>query len=145
MGPLSIVLIALFLFLAWAASRHNDSIGQAKRTAKLEADAAKAARKAAKEAQRLAGPAPVHGRWSIIYRAAYGDERDMATERIVRITEVKPNLRQIVAWCELRREERTFNLDNIQRAAHAETGEIIDLDAWLVEYRRSRRSRQSKH
>lgn len=60
------------------------------------------------------------------------------TYRYVRILEVKPRLEQIVCWCEMRRAERTFSLPRIERAADGETGELIDVTAWLEDYKRSR-------
>ena len=70
----------------------------------------------------------------------YRDAGDIVTDR-----EVKPNslkgkgavspvtVRAIGAYCLMRKGNRTFRLDRIVHAADPETGEVIDLLAWLSE------------
>lgn len=83
--------------------------------------------------------APVLARWTIRYRSI-----DATTTRTVRITRVHPRKHQIVGWCELRNQERTFSLFAIEEARDATTGEILDLNEWMTAYRRSRRSSKKK-
>lgn len=73
------------------------------------------------------------------WRIQYLDAQGTSSERTVRIQKVKPTNRQIEAWCEMRHERRTFSLDRIQNAVDMDTGEWIEIEHWLDEYKRSRR------
>lgn len=81
---------------------------------------------------------PVLARWTIRYRSS-----SATTTRNVRITRVHPRKHQIVGWCELRGQERTFSLFAIDQALDTDTGEVIDLNEWMAAYRKSRRSKQA--
>lgn len=82
---------------------------------------------------------PKHlARWMI----KYVDARGETTHRVIRVLKVHPNLGQVVAWCELRNDQRTFILDRIEAAADMETGELVTLPDWLRTYRRSRRPKR---
>jgi len=81
------------------------------------------------------GPRTYLARWQIDYFSMGGE----LTRRVIRVERVQPNLRMVHGWCELRRDDRSFHLDLIQDAIDLSTGEVVDLEAWLSDYRRSRR------
>lgn len=69
-----------------------------------------------------AGAAMSRGpRWQI----EYIDFNGRVTRRTIVIQSVSSDGR-IQAWCELRREERTFKVSNIRQAIDADTGEVLD-------------------
>lgn len=73
------------------------------------------------------------------WRIRYSDAQDNASERVIRIHSVKPNLGQVYAWCTMRNAMRTFRIDRMRQAVDLDTGEIIVFDDWIKAYRRSRR------
>jgi len=82
-----------------------------------------------------AAPPPARwiARWKIIYRDADG----VATERIVRITAVRPRLERLEVWCEMRLDARTLTFDGLVAAEDAVTCTPIDFEQWLKETRRT--------
>ena len=80
-------------------------------------------------------PVKIYARWKIRYR----DYAGVSTERVVRVLAVRPRLERLEVWCELRGGERTLSFWGLEEIIDAETGEIIDFDAWLRAYRASRR------
>ncbi|WP_225548113.1 WYL domain-containing protein [Chromobacterium violaceum] len=64
----------------------------------------------------------------------YGDAAGQATEREVNVFGYDPDGGSIEAFCQLRKENRTFRLDRIQRAIDLDTGEelpVTRLRSWL--------------
>lgn len=87
-------------------------------------------------------PTPVFGRWRLNYVTFRDDGTREHTQRVVRILEVMPTKRQIRCWCELRQAERTFSLFFLEPPIDMETGEVIDVEAWLTAYRSLRRRKK---
>lgn len=71
----------------------------------------------------------------------YVDIDGVLTSRTIQIRRIKPIRRQVIAWCELRSDLRTFNMDSMRQVADAESGRLIDLESWLSDYRKSRRNK----
>jgi len=81
----------------------------------------------------------VPGGASMVSQHVHGNDIEGAkTERVVRILEVHPRLQNFRVWCELRQAERTLSFWGIRQVADAETGELIDFEGWMTEYRRAR-------
>lgn len=97
-------------------------------------------RRAKPAAQPPRPPAEMYARWKIRYRNYEG----AGTERVVRVLAVRPRLQRLEVWCELRQAERTLSFWGLEEIVDAETGEIIDFDAWLDAYSASRRAKGRK-
>ena len=69
-------------------------------------------------------------RWTI----SYCNFRGNVSERTIRITKVLPKSGYVVAWCELRNDQRTFKLSYIVEAVDVDTKERIDPEEWLGKY-----------
>lgn len=123
------------------AQEHRDRRAiEARRRADEARSNALAAAQAAAQAKAAAWPpAPIYGRWSIRYLRIEASGEQVVTHRVIRILRVRPNIGLLDCWCELRQQERTFALFRIVDAADADTGELIDIPAWLTDYRRGRR------
>jgi hypothetical protein len=82
---------------------------------------------------------PAIARWSFTYTAGTGE----ITSRTVRVQHYYHQNNNIRAWCELRDDERSFYLDRMRDVTDAETGQPVDLPAWIASHR-PRRGRPPK-
>jgi len=89
--------------------------------------------------RRHATPAPRPDDYLARWRVDYVDFDGVVTERVIRVVKVQPRLEKLQVWCELRRDQRTFNFSGLRAIHDFDTGLPVAFDQWLARYTAARK------